>query len=196
MNGATDIRNTLTLFPSGTNAALKVSGSTFAINNAGKVTFISGQTFPGTGTITGVKAGSGLTGGGTSGNVTLSMTNTCSSGQILQWNGTKWVCSNAGTGTITGVTAQAPITGGGSSGNVNDRPDQFLLQRTGAAVERQLVGLLLRGQRDHHRCDGGNRPDGRWQQRECHFESGYDQGSAVGREQHVYRVGAASSTTP
>jgi hypothetical protein len=118
VNGTADIRNTLTLFPNGSNDALKMSGSTFAINKAGKVTFISGQTFPGTGTITGVKAGSGLTGGGNSGNVTLAMTNTCSSGQILQWNGTKWVCSNAGSGTISGVTAQAPITGGGTSGNV------------------------------------------------------------------------------
>jgi trimeric autotransporter adhesin len=118
VNGAADIRNTLTLFPTGSTPALKVSGSTFAINGAGKVTFISGQTFPGTGTITGVKAGSGLTGGGTSGIVTLALINTCSSGQILQWNGTKWVCSNAGTGTITGVTAQPPITGGGSGGNV------------------------------------------------------------------------------
>jgi len=118
VNGPTDIRSTLTLFPNGGNPALKMSGSAFAINSAGKVTFISGQTFPGTGTITGVKAGSGLVGGGNTGNVTLALTNTCSSGQTLQWNGTKWVCSNAGTGTITGVTAQAPITGGGGSGNV------------------------------------------------------------------------------
>jgi len=117
VNGTTDIRNTLTLFPSGA-PALKVSGTTFAINNAGKVTFISGQTFPGTGTITGVTAGSGLTGGGNSGKVTLGLINTCSNGQILKWNGTKWVCSSAGTGTITGVTAEAPITGGGNSGNV------------------------------------------------------------------------------
>jgi trimeric autotransporter adhesin len=119
VNGATDIRNTLTLFPSGTNPAVKISGSAFGITSAGKVNFISGQTFPGTGTITGVTAGSGLTGGGNSGKVTLGLINSCSSGQTLQWNGTKWVCSNAGSGTITGVTAQAPITGGGTSGNVN-----------------------------------------------------------------------------
>jgi trimeric autotransporter adhesin len=117
VNGATDLRNTLTLFPNG-GAALRVSGSAFAISNAGKVTFISGQNFPGTGTITGVTAGSGLTGGGNSGKVTLGLISSCSNGQILQWIGTKWVCSNAGTGTVTGVTAQAPITGGGNGGNV------------------------------------------------------------------------------
>lgn len=70
------------------------------------------------GTITGVTAGSGLVGGGTKGNVTLSMLNTCSSGQILQWNGTTWACSNAGSGTVTGVTAGTDLTGGGTSGNV------------------------------------------------------------------------------
>ena len=118
VNGNTAIRNTLTLFPNGANETLRVSGSAFAISSAGKVTFISGQNFPGTGTITGVTAGSGLTGGGTSGKVTLGLISSCSNGQILQWNGTKWVCSNAGTGTVTGITAQAPITGGGSGGNV------------------------------------------------------------------------------
>jgi hypothetical protein len=43
-------------------------------NFTGLVTFAPGQTFPGTGTITGVTAGTGLSGGGTSGTVTLANT--------------------------------------------------------------------------------------------------------------------------
>jgi hypothetical protein len=74
----------------------------------------------GDGTITGVTtaSGSGLTGGGTSGTLNLSLTTACSSGQVLSWNGSAWACSNAGTGTITGVTAGTYLTGGGTSGNV------------------------------------------------------------------------------
>jgi hypothetical protein len=51
-------------------AKLDVRGNA---NFTGLITFASGQTFPGTGTITGVTAGTGLTGGGTSGNVPLSL---------------------------------------------------------------------------------------------------------------------------
>jgi trimeric autotransporter adhesin len=44
------------------------------INSKGVITFAPGQTFPGgSGTITGVTAGTGLTGGGTSGSVTLAV---------------------------------------------------------------------------------------------------------------------------
>jgi hypothetical protein len=80
----------------------------------------------GTGTITGVSAGTGLTGGGTSGSVTLSvlppylLPQSCGSGQIASWNGSLWICAvdqNSG-GTITGVTAGNGLTGGGSSGSV------------------------------------------------------------------------------
>jgi len=74
----------------------------------------------GNGTITGVTtaSGSGLIGGGTSGTLNLSLTNTCAAKQILAWNGRAWACSSAGTGTITGVTAGTDLTGGGTSGTV------------------------------------------------------------------------------
>jgi trimeric autotransporter adhesin len=77
----------------------------------------------GDGTITGVTtaAGSGLAGGGTSGTLNLSLTNVCAANQILQWNGSSWVCATAGTGTVTSVAAgtgltasPSPITGSGS----------------------------------------------------------------------------------
>ena len=74
----------------------------------------------GDGTITGVTtaSGSGLTGGGTSGTLNLSLTNSCAANQVLQWNGTAWICAAVGTGTITGVTAGTDLTGGGTGGNV------------------------------------------------------------------------------
>jgi hypothetical protein len=133
VNGAADIRKTLTLFPSGTGNTLAVSGSAFKISSTGNVTFVSGQTFPGTGTITGVTAGSGLTGGGNSGKVTLGLITSCSSGQVLQWNGTKWVCSSVGSGTITGVTAGTDLTGGGTSGNVTLSLDTTKVPQLGSA---------------------------------------------------------------
>jgi hypothetical protein len=63
-------------------------------------------------------SGSGLTGGGTSGTLNLSLTNACAANQVLQWNGSSWVCAAVGTGTITGVTHGTYLTGGGTSGNV------------------------------------------------------------------------------
>src|ERR1700722_1988274 len=72
------------------------------------------------GGITGIQtaSGSGLIGGGTSGTLNLSLTNACATNQVLQWNGTSWICASVGTGTITGVTAGTDLTGGGISGNV------------------------------------------------------------------------------
>jgi hypothetical protein len=75
----------------------------------------------GGGTITGVTTanGSGLTGGGTSGTLPLTLTKGCSSGQVLQWNGSVWLCTSiSGGGSITGVTAGADLSGGGTSGTV------------------------------------------------------------------------------
>jgi hypothetical protein len=72
------------------------------------------------GTITGVTtaSGSGLSGGGTTGTLNLSLLKTCSSSQILQWSGSAWACASPGTGTISGVTAGTDLTGGGVGGNV------------------------------------------------------------------------------
>jgi len=73
VNGKTDVRDTLTLFPKSTDSTLAISGTTFKVDQSGKVTFITGQTFPGTGTITGITTatGSGLSGGGTTGTLSL-----------------------------------------------------------------------------------------------------------------------------
>jgi hypothetical protein len=68
-----------TASPSGTLNLLYLSGAGspaetgLSIAGNGRITFASGQTFPGTGAITGVTAGTGLIGGGTSGIVSLNV---------------------------------------------------------------------------------------------------------------------------
>jgi len=125
--------------PSGTLNFLYSAGTSplaetgLKIASSGQITFAAGQAFPGTGTITGVTAGSGLTGGGNNGNVTLGLLTSCANGQILQWNGSKWVCSNAGVGTITGVTAGTDLTGGGNSGTVTLNLDTTKVPRLASA---------------------------------------------------------------
>jgi hypothetical protein len=76
VNGTGDFRDTVTLFPTGTHPTLSVKGTAFAVSHTGLVTFVTGQKFPGTGTITGVIAGIDLTGGGSSGTVTLNLDTT------------------------------------------------------------------------------------------------------------------------
>ena len=50
----------------------------------------------GGGTITGIStpAAGGLIGGAGSGIVTLSLTNACTSNQVLQWDGSAWICAS------------------------------------------------------------------------------------------------------
>jgi len=108
--------------PSGTlnllfgEGATKPSETGLNIASNGQITFATGQTFPGTGngTITGVNttAGSGLTGGGTSGTLNLGLLTTCATNQVLQWNGSAWACFSAGTGTVTSVATGLGLKGG------------------------------------------------------------------------------------
>jgi hypothetical protein len=75
LHGTEDVRDTLTLFPKSTHPTLSVKGTAFAVSSTGKVTFVAGQTFPGTGTVTKVNSGAGLTGGPITGSGTLSIAN-------------------------------------------------------------------------------------------------------------------------
>jgi hypothetical protein len=106
VNGTSDIRNTLTLFPNATAPTLSINGTAFALSSKGLVSFVSGQTFPGTGTITGVTAGTDLTGGGTSGAVTLNVDTT----KVPQL-----AANNTFTGTQT-INNLTTITGTSGSG--------------------------------------------------------------------------------
>ncbi len=113
-----------TATPSGTLSLLFGSGTAspaetgLRLGNTGLFTFAKGQTFPGTGTITGVTtaSGSGLSGGGTQGTLNLGL-KTCSANQVLQYVGGVWTCSNAGTGTVTSVASGTGLTGGPITGS-------------------------------------------------------------------------------
>jgi hypothetical protein len=100
ISGTGDVRDTLTLFPKSTHPTLSVHGTAFEVSSTGKVTFVSGQTFPGTGTVTSVASGAGLTGGPITHSGTLSI----ASGGV-----TNAMLSHS---SLT-VTAKSPLTGGG-----------------------------------------------------------------------------------
>lgn len=72
----------------------------------------------GTGTITSVSAGSGLSGGGSSGAVTLGLMS-CPANQVLKSDGATWACARDEAGGLDGVTAGAGLMGGGTSGTVS-----------------------------------------------------------------------------
>jgi hypothetical protein len=85
VSGKSDIRDTLTLFPKGTDATLVISGTTFKIDQTGKMTFVAGQTFPGaSGTVTSVGSGPGLTGGPITNSGTLSIATAGVTNSMLQ----------------------------------------------------------------------------------------------------------------
>src|SRR5277367_7149684 len=101
VKGKGDVRDTLTLFPKSSHPVLAVHGTALSVDQTGTLTFVAGQTFPGTGTVSSVGSGSGLTGGPitTSGSLSIAtsgVTNTMLANPSLT------------------VTAGTDLTGGGS----------------------------------------------------------------------------------
>jgi hypothetical protein len=97
----------------------------------------------GNGTITGATSGGGLvvTGG------TLGLLTSCSVNQILQWNGTSWVCANAGSGSSafsaltsgTNTTGAFLIGSGSSLGTTGSGTNQAT-SLTGLTACEPLIG--------------------------------------------------------
>jgi trimeric autotransporter adhesin len=77
----------------------------------GQITFASGQTFPGTGTITGITAGTDLTGGGTSGHVTLNVNTSALNSTYAQLNAPNTFSANQ---TVNGTITATDLTPGAS----------------------------------------------------------------------------------
>jgi hypothetical protein len=77
VKGTEDVRDTLTLFPKSTHPVLSVHGTALSVDHTGAITFVAGQTFPGTGTgtVSSVGSGVGLTGGPITTSGTLSIAN-------------------------------------------------------------------------------------------------------------------------
>jgi hypothetical protein len=124
VNGKSDVRDTLTLFPKGTDSTLAVNGTAFKVDQTGKVTFISSQTFPGTGTVTSVGLGapstdftvrgSPLTGSGTLGlNWTVAPTNADVANAIVKRDAS----GNFSAGTLNAVNLNA--SGSVTAGTLN-----------------------------------------------------------------------------
>ena len=89
------------------------------LSNSGIFTFAAGQAFPGTGngTITGVTAGTDLTGGGNNGSVTLNLDTTKipQLGSNNSFTGTEQFTGNTGIGTTPSGTSYTPLTVGSAN---------------------------------------------------------------------------------
>jgi hypothetical protein len=116
VKGKTDVRDSLTLYPKLTHPALTLHGTAFEVSSTGLVTFVSGQTFPGTGTVTQVNSGAGLTGGPITGSGTLSIASAGVTNAMLANSSLTLNANSAG-----GLTTPGAISLG-STGTIGLKP--------------------------------------------------------------------------
>lgn len=83
-------------------------------SDIGLVVDLTGYFVPEVGDISGVTVSPPLSGGGTSGDVPVSLSGCGTDGQILKWSSGSWQCASeaAGGGGVTSITAGTGLTGG------------------------------------------------------------------------------------
>jgi trimeric autotransporter adhesin len=126
------------LYAQGTGA---MSETGLKVGSNGRITFATGQTFPGTGkgTITGVTAGTGMTGGGTSGIVTLNIDAT----KVPLLNASNTFSGNQSvTGNLSASSIQAGSAALTANNSVAQTIDQSSVYGDAMEVNSADVGIL------------------------------------------------------